>query len=184
MPADRARLQRVAASIAGTADVVHLGTGGFASTFRVTNADRSVVALKVVDPDISDRDRFTRELAALQRVNHPNVVSYRRFGETNFEGDTFRWIEMAFVDGRSLSSILASGALPTTHAAVELLVQLVGGAAAIWAQSTAHRDLSPNNILVTADGHPVIVDLGMARHVDDETITVLPTPGTPGWDAE
>jgi hypothetical protein len=182
MPADRVRLQRVAKALVGAGDeLVHLGTGGFASTFKVTHPDGSCVALKIVDPDVSDVDRFDRELAALQRVSHQNVVSYRRFGEVQFDDRAFRWIEMDFVDGRSLSEILSSESLPTTAGAALMLRQLVDGAAAIWAQSTAHRDLSPNNILVTREGQPVIVDLGMARHVDDETITVLPTPGTPGW---
>ncbi|WP_447590581.1 serine/threonine protein kinase [Microbacterium lacticum] len=59
--------------------------------------------------------------------------------------------------------------------------QLTDAAASIWAQGTAHRDLSPNNIILDADGRPVIVDLGLARHVDDESYTALPTPGMPGW---
>lgn len=182
MPADVSSLEPVARSLLQPGDVLtHLGTGGFASTFKVERSDGSVVALKVVDPEMSEADRVHRELAALKRVNHANVVTYRDWGETPFEGATYRWIEMAYVEGQTLSSLLQGGKQYSTAEATRLLHAIVDGAAAIWAQDTAHRDLTPNNILVTADGKPVIVDLGMARHLHDETITVLPTPGTPGW---
>jgi hypothetical protein len=182
MPADASSLERVARSLIDAGDVLtHLGTGGFASTFKVERADGTVVALKVVDPETSDSDRVQRELAALQRVAHENVVPYRDWGETEFEGLTYRWIEMAYVEGRTLRSLLDTGVQHSPAEAARLLRSVVAGAAAIWAQDTAHRDLTPNNILVTAEGKPVIVDLGMARHLHDETITILPTPGTPGW---
>lgn len=182
MPADHSSLEPVARALIGPDDdLTHLGTGGFASTFKVAKPDGSAVALKVVDPDMSEADRVNRELAALQRVNHPNVVAYRRWGETEHDGVTFRWIEMDYVEGQPLGSLLRAGKQYTAAEAAHLLHEIVAGAEAIWAQDTAHRDLSPNNILVTNDGVPVIVDLGMARHLDDETITALPTPGTPGW---
>jgi len=182
MPANTPRLEAVARDLVGPDDeLVHLGTGGFASTFKVTRPDGSSVAIKIVDPEKSEAERVDRELAALQRVSHPNVVKYRAWGEITLDDDIFRWIEMDYVEGRPLRSLLGDGAQYTAAEAARLLHGVVDGAAAIWAQDTAHRDLSPGNILVTSDGTAVIVDLGMARHLDDETITALPTPGTPGW---
>ncbi len=99
----------------------------------------------------------------------------------NFEGVDYCWIRMEFVDGRSLAAELSSAVVFSALEAVELVTNLVHAASAIWAAGTAHRDLSPNNIILRADGKPVIVDLGLARHVDDESYTALPTPGTPGW---
>ena len=91
MPADSSSLELVARSLIEVSDVLtHLGTGGFASTFKVERADGTVVALKIVDPETSGSDRVHRELAALQRVVHENVVTYRDWGETEFEGATYR----------------------------------------------------------------------------------------------
>ncbi len=181
VPANRAVLEEVARSLHPDADEIsHIGTGGFASTFRVRRA-ADLSALKIIDPSIAAVDRVDRELAALQRVNHPNVVQYRDVGSHDFDGLTYRWIEMAYVEADSLASQLRGGRAFTLGQAVELLRSAVAGAAAIWEAGTAHRDLSPNNLLITAVGQAVIVDLGLARHVDDVTITVLPTPGTPGW---
>lgn len=66
MPADRTVLESVARNVAPpAAKIEHLGTGGFACTFKVTDGP-DVYALKVIDPGVSDAKRVDRELAALQ----------------------------------------------------------------------------------------------------------------------
>lgn len=183
MTADRTVLEQVAQVVAPPgAAVEHLGTGGFASTFKVTpGGEADPYALKIVDAAQSGSERSDRELAALQRVNHPNVVSYRGTGTVSHNGMKYRWLTMGYVDGLTLKTALDNSAAWALPQAVAFLRGVTAGAAALWAEQTAHRDLSPNNVMITADGTPVIVDLGLARHLDDETITALPTPGTPGW---
>lgn len=193
MAVNRALMEQVAAKVVPGARIEHLGTGGFASTFKVTPLDEAdqpaggradhmaSFALKVVDSAQSGAERSDRELAALQRVSHPNVVAYRETGTVEHAGVVYRWLSMDYVEGFTLSQALREAEPWTREAAVNFLRQLVAGAAAIWEQQTAHRDLSPNNILITNEARPVIVDLGLARHLDDSTITTLPTPGTPGW---
>lgn len=181
MPADRNTLEVVAREIAPSgASLSHLGTGGFACTFKVTG-DGAPYALKVIDPSLSEAARVERELAALQRVSHPGVVPFIAHGDYEYGGITYKWIKMAFVEGHSLRQALAGGQVFSVVEALQLVRQISDAASAIWAERTAHRDLSPGNILLRPDGTPVIVDLGLARHVDDETLTELPTPGTPGW---
>lgn len=181
MSADRQSLEGVARSLVSeSAALTHLGTGGFACTFLVEEHGKRH-ALKVIDPNVADTSRVHRELAALQRVNHPGVVRFRDFGTIEHEGDTFEWITMDFVEGETLDAYLRNGGALSSADALRLIRKLVEGASAIWEQRTAHRDLSPKNIMCRPNGDPVIVDLGLARHVDDETLTALPTPGTPGW---
>lgn len=160
--------------------MTHLGTGGFACTFKVTG-DGDAYALKVIDPGLSEAARVERELAALQRVEHAGVVPFIAHGDYDSAGTTYKWIKMAFVEGHSLRQAINGGQVFTVVEALQLVRQITDAASAIWAEQTAHRDLSPGNILLRPDGHPVIVDLGLARHTDDETLTELPTPGTPGW---
>ena len=181
MPADRALLERVAHSLlSSSAEISHLGTGGFACTFKVRDA-QGLVALKIIDPGLSERARVDRELNALQRVTSDGVVRFLEHGTHEFEGVSYCWIRMEFVEGRSLGAELAGGVVFSALEALQFISRLTGAAAAIWAEGTAHRDLSPNNIILRANGQPVVVDLGLARHVDDESYTALPTPGTPGW---
>lgn len=114
-------------------------------------------------------------------MDHPGVVRFREFGG-QVEGEVeYLWIKMDFVDGHTLRTALVGAQAFSASEAIALLRQLVEAAAAIWEVGTAHRDLSPGNIMLTTNGSPVIVDLGMAKHIDDETLTMLPTPGTPGW---
>jgi serine/threonine protein kinase len=183
MAADRVVLEQVAQLVAPPGAIVdHLGTGGFASTFKVTpGGEADLYALKIVDAAQSGSERSDRELAALQRVEHPNVVSYRGTGTVTHNGMEYRWLSMGYIDGFTLKKALDNSAAWALPQAVSFLRGVTAGAAALWAEQTAHRDLSPNNVMITADGTPVIVDLGLARHFDDETITALPTPGTPGW---
>lgn len=183
MSVNREAVEQVARQVAPEgATLEHLGTGGFASTFKVVPAGgEEAFALKAVDADRSEPERVERELSALQRVSHPNVVSYRDTGTVNLGGVDYRWLAMDFVEGRPLAAVLREGQTFSLAEAVALVRQAVDGAAALWSADTAHRDLSKSNLLLTPDGRLVIVDLGMARHLDDETITNLPTPGTPGW---
>lgn len=181
VPANRDMLEQIALRIAPSdARVEHLGTGGFACTFRVTTADE-VYALKVIDPDLGEAERVERELAALQRVDHPGVVRFREVGSYTFGDVEYRWIKMNFVEGHTLRASLDGGEVFSIGDSIRLTRALVDAANAIWDQGTAHRDLTPRNIMLRADATPVIVDLGLARHVDDESMTALPTPGTPGW---
>ena len=181
MAANRTVLEQIAHEIFPQAnELTHLGTGGFACTFRVVDGGQ-LFALKIIDPGLSETERVDRELSALQRVNHPGVVKFLGVGSHDHAGVNYRWIRMEFVPGHSLGALLAEGQIFTALEAIALLKSLVEGASSIWAQRTAHRDLSPGNIVLRPDGSAVIVDLGLARHVDDGTYTALPTPGTPGW---
>lgn len=181
MTADRNLLEVVAREIFPNAtELTHLGTGGFACTFRVTN-EGETFALKIIDPGLSESERVDRELAALRRVSNPGVVTFQGFGSHINNGVTYRWIRMEFVEGHSLRDAIAGGQVFTPLEAIGLVRSLVASASAIWAERTAHRDLTPGNVVLRPDGSVVIVDLGLARHVDDGSYTVLPTPGTPGW---
>lgn len=181
MPADRNSLEIVAREVIPSGAVLdHLGTGGFACTFKVSG-DGDAYALKIIDPGLSEAARVERELSALRRVDHEGVVRFIDHGDHDYDGITYKWIKMAFVEGHSLRQAVDGGQVFDALEALRLVRALVDAASAIWDQRTAHRDLSPGNILLRTDGRPVIVDLGLARHVDDETLTELPTPGTPGW---
>lgn len=181
MSADRNTLEQVVKMIVPSgASISHLGTGGFGCTFKVVT-EEDVYALKIIDPGVSEASRVDRELNAMRRVSHPGVVRFRDYGSYIHNDIDYRWIEMDFIDGYTLRASLEGGQVFSLTEVATILRKLVEGASAIWEVGTAHRDLSPGNIMLTSGNDPIIVDLGLARHVDDETLTLLPTPGTPGW---
>lgn len=160
------------------ADISLLGRGGFGCTFRVRDGQQDL-AVKVLDPDKVEA-RAGREARALERVSSPYVVELLDVGEQEHDGRPYPYLVMRFVEGRTLAEVVDNGHL-SLELVLELAIKLADGLAAIWVAGLVHRDLKPGNVIVGADGAPVIVDLGIARHLDLETVTIPPSPGTPGW---
>lgn len=173
-------LEAVVVAAFPDAEVTRLGCGGFACTFRVQIGD-DTFAVKALDPDKVE-PRAGREARALERVDSPYVVRLVDVGEVERDGRQWPYIVMDFVDGETLAAILERRDEPLPLAdVIELAIKLAEGLRAIWAAGLVHRDIKPGNVLIRAGGDPAIVDLGIARHLDLETVTVPPSPGSPGW---
>lgn len=163
-----------------------IGAGATGRVWRGwRRADETTVAVKVLreeyaaDPDI--RLRFVREDAALRAVHHPNLVPVH---ELVFEkGDTLA-IVMDFIDGENLRQLLSAGSVER-EPAVALLGQLAGALAAVHRAGIVHRDVKPENVLVTRrGGHPWahLTDFGLARITEGPTVTGLgQLLGTPAY---
>jgi serine/threonine protein kinase len=116
---------------------------------RDTRLDRTV-AIKVLPPDRGDARRFEQEARAVAALNHPNIVSIYDVGEN--------YIVTELVDGATLRN--QSFSLRKT---LDIVVQVAEGLAAAHAAGFAHRDLKPDNIMVTRDGRAKILDFGLAK---------------------
>ncbi|HWJ82937.1 MAG TPA: serine/threonine-protein kinase [Nocardioides sp.] len=111
--------------------------------------------------------RALREARASAALNHPHVVAIY----DAVESQDHVWLVMEYVPSQTLSAILTEeGTLPPRRAAY-IGAQVADGLTAAHAHGTMHRDVKPGNILVGADDHTKVSDFGIARHVDDETLT-------------
>ncbi len=110
------------------------------------------------------RDRFRREAAAMACLQHPGIVQIFDVGQQ----DETPFLAMEFVEGSSLAQRLREAPLPARSAAA-LLERLSQAVAYAHQRGVLHRDLTPANVLVTADGTPKITDFGLARLLSDET---------------
>jgi tRNA A-37 threonylcarbamoyl transferase component Bud32 len=144
-----------------------LARGGFANVMTGYDRDQQQrCAVKIFRQEIKDKAwmqrRFEHEVAALQRVRHPNVVSIYAHGTTP-SGTPY--LVMEFVEGRSLREVLESGALPPGRVA-RLLRQLAGALEAIHHQNIWHRDVKPENVMIRNEGtpeeEPVLIDFSIA----------------------
>ena len=149
--------------------VALLGEGGSGAIYEARNIhnEDERVALKIVLPDIADREQFfgflRAEANAVQRVKHDAVVQYRTFGRIENSDEFFLVIE--FVEGPTLGKVLRDGALEPERLR-RLAVRLANGLAAAHEQGVIHRDLSPDNIILPG-GDPdraTIIDFGIARN--------------------
>jgi tetratricopeptide (TPR) repeat protein len=141
---------------------------------------KRLVALKMIlaglHADSKARVRFRTEAEAGARLQHPNIVQIHEVGEC--DGRPFLALE--YVEGDSLLRRVAGTPQPEREAArlVETLARAVHD---MHRRGILHRDLKPNNVLLTADGTPKITDFGLAKVLDAEgspsrSETVLGTP--------
>jgi tetratricopeptide (TPR) repeat protein/predicted Ser/Thr protein kinase len=145
--------------------VSEIGRGGMGVIYcaRDTTLGRSV-ALKCSwppDPDPRQRSRLMREARATSRLSHPHIVPLFEVIEEN--GTT--WLAMELIEGTTLRDLLASGeALPLADV-LRHAEGLAGALQAAHGRGILHRDVNPNNIMLTADGRAVLTDFGLAQFV-------------------
>ncbi|WP_456302418.1 serine/threonine-protein kinase [Streptomyces chartreusis] len=144
-----------------------IGRGGMGEVWRAYDETLGRhVAVKLLLPQDSDptaTSRFRLEAQTAARIDHPNVVGVRDFGEY----DNRLFLVMELVEGDNLALLLTqSGAQPAERVA-RMAAQAAAGLAAAHRQGIVHRDIKPGNLLLDADGTLKIGDFGIARFVDD-----------------
>ena len=146
-----------------------LGRGGMGEVYRAhdTTRDRTV-ALKLLPghlaQDPSFNERFRRECQTLARLDEPHVIPIHDFGEV--DGQLF--LDMRLVTGSDLRTVMRErGALEPVEA-VALIEQVAAALDAAHSSDLVHRDVKPENILVTAADFAYLVDFGIA-HADTDT---------------
>jgi hypothetical protein len=152
-----------------------IGTGGMGEVWRATDVKlRRTVALKRSHEHVRD-GQIRREAIIAAGVPHPNVVTVF---DTEVDDGT-KWLVMEYLPARSLREILQTdGPLPPATAAA-VGAQIAAALAAMHDERMVHRDVTPANVLVTADNVAKLTDFGIS-HWDAATITsddqVLGTP--------
>jgi eukaryotic-like serine/threonine-protein kinase len=118
--------------------------------------------------EIADlRERTLREARATARLSHPNVITTYDV----VEEDDRPWIVMELLKTHSLSEVLRDdGPLPP-HRVAEIGLGVLAALETAHAQGVVHRDVKPSNVLVTADGRPVLTDFGIATMAGDPALT-------------
>ncbi|MFD9599070.1 protein kinase [Streptomyces sp. NPDC059970] len=161
--------------------VNRLGSGGMGMVWRAHDlALHRDVALKEVrppDPALAENDpeaarllraRVLREARALARLDHPGVVTVHHIVDGGEHA--YPWIVMELVPGASLAERLAEGTLTPVEAA-ELGRGVLSALRAAHAAGIHHRDVKPANVLLRADGSPVLTDFGIAAIRESTSLT-------------
>ena len=168
-----------------------IGSGGMAEVYRArdTRLGRDI-ALKVVNEALATDaelvQRFEQEARLAGSLNHPNLVAVYDFGV--HEGAPYLITEL--LKGESLRQRLNRGRIPL-DTALAWGAQLAHGLSAAHAQGVVHRDVKPDNVFVTPDGHVKLLDFGIAKLAEaskvegphgllDETVTPASNSTRPG----
>jgi serine/threonine-protein kinase len=138
--------------------------GGMATVYLATDTrlDREV-ALKVMHAELArDADfvtRFIGEAKSVARLSHPNIVAVFDQGSDG----QFLYLSMEYVPGRTLRSLLSERGWFPYAEAMAVMDPILSGLAAAHRAGIVHRDVKPENVLVSADGRVKVVDFGLAR---------------------
>jgi len=154
-----------------------LGEGGMGVVFRAEHKVMGrVVALKVMAPHLTEKPsavaRFRLEVRAAAKLNHPNIVTAYDAGEAG----GLHFLVMEYVEGVSLDKLVAKkGPLPIAQAA-QFIRQAAQGLQHAHQAGMVHRDIKPQNLIVTRKGHVKVLDFGLARFARDAVES--PAPGS------
>ncbi len=165
--------------------VSEVGRGGMGRVFKaVHRPSGAMAAIKVLSEDViqssgsgstssvtrteaasasSVLGRFHQEVAAASRLCHRNIVTTYEAGEE----DGIHYLVMEYVDGQDLASLVREGPVPADRV-LNWILQAARGLQYAHSKSVIHRDIKPSNLLLDQEGTIKILDMGLARVVEEE----------------
>ena len=168
------------ANALGSPDVHYLGTGSYGETWRTARDGRDC-AIKIIHHTGYGLERLDREIAGYRRVDHENVVKLYDAYPLMVDGIERVALEFEYIDGGDLTKVITKRPVSGDELR-DLAIGLLRGIQALHNADLLHRDLKPANIALRGKQlmQPVILDLGLAKLLDIESITRYPARiGTP-----
>ncbi len=150
-----------------------IGSGGMANVYlahcRLLNRN---VAIKVLKTEFANDkeflERFNKEAQAAAAINSPNIVNVHDVGH---DGD-IHYIVMEYVEGQTLKEYIDANGMLSWQEAVEYAIQICSALDKAHKNGIVHRDIKPQNIILTNDGVLKVTDFGIARATTNETMNM------------
>ena len=149
-----------------------IGSGGMADVYRAKDHRLNrFVAVKILKSEYNEDTKFIakfrQEAQAIACLSHPNIVGIYDVGEDK----DMHFFVMEFVDGITLKKYIENRGKLTVREAVGISLQIANGLEAAHANHIIHRDIKPQNILISKDGTAKVSDFGIAKAASSNTIT-------------
>ena len=149
-----------------------IGSGGMSDVYRARcHKLNRLVAIKVLKEEFSQDasfvEKFKMEAQAAARLSHPNIVNVYDVVD---EGD-LHYIVMELVEGITLKSYIAKKGMLGTREAIGIALQMAQGIEAAHENGIVHRDIKPQNIIISMDGKVKVTDFGIARAASSQTMS-------------
>jgi eukaryotic-like serine/threonine-protein kinase len=141
-----------------------IGRGGAARVFLAVNREGQKLALKILHPEFLESvaaDRFLREIKLASQLNHPHIARLFDSGER----DWLVYLAMAFIDGASLREVLGRGRRLNVADTVRMACDLLDALDHAHQLGIVHRDVKPENVIISPDRGAVLLDFGIARAI-------------------
>jgi serine/threonine protein kinase len=149
-----------------------LGAGGMGTVYKARHRRmKRIVALKVLSKELGTTEqvlkRFEREVEAISRLSHPNIVMAFDAGEAGIG----HFLIMEFVDGRDLHQIVRQGGQLPLWEAVHYILQAATALSYAHSEGIIHRDIKPSNLMRDKTGAIKVTDLGLVRFQDNAAVS-------------
>ena len=146
-----------------------IAEGGMGAIYRGRHRESGqVVAIKIMPPHMAQNPvllkRFEQEFRAASRLDHPNIV---RALDYNDNGNS-PYLVMEFVEGESLGQKIEREGKMSEAEAIRIIAQVAQGLHRAHKQNLVHRDVKPDNVLVTSDGVAKLADLGLVKETETD----------------
>jgi len=164
-----------------------IASGGQKIVYAGDHSDYGKIALKLIRPGSSEnKERILREIVACERLDGTEFSNIYKHGEKKIEGCEVLYIVEEFLDGKDLQEILEENGKIELEDTLEIAKNLLQALIKVHAHNIVHRDIKPANIFITNDDRFVLLDFGIARHLELSSITRESAPFgplTPGYAA-
>lgn len=156
--------------------------GSFKKVFKIIDSLKEEYALKVIKSTVRS-ERITREIAAIQKCNHPNIAKILKFQNIEFEGKNYDYIIEEYLGGGNLGNLLESRGHLKYDDAIYIGEKLISTIGHLKEKKLVHRDIKPENIMFRKSSiEPVLVDFSIVRDLAESSLTqswLARGPGTP-----
>lgn len=161
-------------------DITKIGEGGQKKVFRATHPEYGVIALKLLNK-AADLVRLERELLAGKSIQNAHVPLVFENGSVNFFMSDYHWVMEQYITGNNLRDHLNQHKKLTPKETIVLMEVVLDVLADVHNLRIIHRDIKPENIMLDDTGKFWVLDFGLARHLDLQTITYNQAMGTLGY---
>lgn len=149
-----------------------IGSGGMAMVYKAVHmSNRRYVAIKVLKEEFKDDREFLRrfslEASAILNLSHENIVRAYDVGEYN----GLPYIVMEYVEGHTLKTLIEQNGKLPVRTAIGITCQILDALQVAHTHGIIHRDVKPQNVIVTAKGKAKLTDFGIAREANASTVT-------------
>ena len=159
--------------IGGRYEIIsHIGSGGMSEVFKAQDLSLNrLVALKVLksefSSDVNFVSKFRMEAQNAAKLSHPNIVNVYDVGEEN----GIHYIIMELIQGITLKKYIERKKKLEIRESIEVAMQVARGIEAAHQQQIIHRDIKPQNIMISMEGKVKVTDFGIARAASSQTIS-------------
>jgi serine/threonine protein kinase len=191
---NRSESERVITNLLGKDTVIgrcridrRIGRGGIGVVYLAHHLTLdSPVAVKVLRPDVMDQpgnfaERFMQEARLAARIRHPNVMSVMDADRDEKTG--LYYIVLEFIDGGTVRDLLRKGPVPVEQA-LDIVSAVTEALEEAAKHGVIHRDIKPDNIMLTASGRVKLADLGLGKELEGDALSITEREsvfGTPAY---